>query len=501
MQPSISPNQLRRWEVVALLVLAAATALLAFANLDFPLGHHADEPLKVEFVASGEQNFHHPILLLQLARLGSRLAGADEDVEIVMVGRALSATSAVALVLIVFVLARSRRSPFTAVAAAAIVGLSPIVTVHAHYFKEDMLFTLAVTLALLAGVRAEERPTHGRLVVLGIALGLAASTKYVGALLAPLLLVRTALVAHRRGGRPLAAAALPLAVAMAVFALVNYPIFLEFGAFRTGLGFELRHMTTGHGPVAISPLAWGFAFHLLHSLLPGLTFPVGVLALASLLAHLFTWPRISGAERLLVLTTLLFYLSAELSPTKPFPDFMRYMLPVVPPLAILVSTAVGRAAAANRKLGRIAALVLAAAVAWSGVVSVRLVAGIEPDTRTLALRWLEKHQEPWRGETFTPDPRPLPSVALVDVDAMAKEGSRYLVASSFLYDQAFVGCRSGPCDGRLKVYFDGYQRLFSYPYTEIRPHYRTFAFSNPVLRIVDIGGARSSVGDESVSDE
>lgn len=28
--------------------------------------------------------------------------------------------------------------------------------------------------------------------------------------------------------------------------------------------------------------------------------------------------------------------------------------------------------------------------------------------------------------------------------------------------------------------------LYSYPYTEIKPAYKTFAFSNPVIRIIDI---------------
>jgi len=65
--------------------------------------------------------------------------------------------SGVALVLVIFVLARRQLSPLAAVAPAAVIGLSPIVTVHAHYFKEDMLLTLGVALALLAGVRAEAR--------------------------------------------------------------------------------------------------------------------------------------------------------------------------------------------------------------------------------------------------------------------------------------------------------------------------------------------------------
>jgi hypothetical protein len=312
--------------------------------------------------------------------------------------------------------------------------------------------------------------------------------------MAPLLVGRVVLAAARAGNRPLRAALLPLGVAVAVFGAINYPAVLDPGAFWNGLGFEIRHMSSGQGPVTISPLDWGFAFHLLHSLLPGLTIPIALFGVGGLVAHLLAWPRVRSTERLLVLTALLFYFSAELSPTKPFPDFMRYMLPVVPPLAVLAASAISRALAANRRLGRLAAVALAAAIAWSGFVSLRLVVGLTHDTRTDALAWLDEQGDPWIGELFTPADDPLPSVALVDIEEERSEGIRFVVSSSFLYEQAFIGCRSGRCDGRLKAYYDGYQRLFSYPYTEIRPDFRTFAYSNPVIRIVDIRSQPAPAG-------
>ena len=475
-------------EVAALLLLVVACAVLDFSHLDFPLGYHSDEPRKVSLLVEGRQEFFHPILLLQLAHLGCALIGAVDPVQIVLVGRTVSALSGVALVLAVFLLARRRLSPRAALAAAAIVGLSPIVTMHAHYFKEDMLLTLTLVLALLAGVWAEERVTGARLVALGVALGLAASSKYIGALLAPLLLVRAALAARRQGGRPIAAAGLALGVGIAAFSLVNYPLFLAPGTFRDGLRFELRHMTTGHGPVVISPLDWGFAFHLLYSLLPGLTAPLAFIALAALLVHLLGWSRVSSEDRLLVLTALLFYFSAELSPTKPHPDFMRYMLPVVPPLALLAVHAVVRAATTRRALGSIVGVALAGAIGWSALTSVRLVAGMAYDTRAEAERWLDEHGEPWKGEWFTPAADPVVSVAVLDPEEERRAGTRYLVASSFMYERALLMCRRGRVDERLQPYCDGYRRLFRYPYFEIRPAYRSFAFSNPVIRIVDLSG-------------
>lgn len=54
------------------------------------------------------------------------------------------------------------------------------------------------------------------------------------------------------------------------------------------------------------------------------------------------------------------------------------------------------------------------------------------------------------------------------------------VASSFHYDRYQLGTK-------LQNQRDaGYEFLFRYPYAEIRPDYKSFAFSNPVLRIVDL---------------
>ena len=54
-----------------------------------------------------------------------------------------------------------------------------------------------------------------------------------------------------------------------------------------------------------------------------------------------------------------------------------------------------------------------------------------------------------------------------------------------MYERAFLVCERGPC-GELRPYYEGYRRLFRYSYFEIRPEYRSFAFSNPVIRIVDL---------------
>ena len=63
----------------------------------------------------------------------------------------------------------------------------------------------------------------------------------------------------------------------------------------------------------------------------------------------------------------------------------------------------------------------------------------------------------------------------------------FLVASSFQYDRYLYGATLH--DQRPVVYkFAGaYRKLFSsYPYLEFAPAYRSFAFSNPTVRVIDI---------------
>ncbi len=69
-----SENKQQLWKSYGLLVgICICSFILFIANNDFPLYFHADELKKLNFVLSGEQDFKHPVLLLQLARLANLL--------------------------------------------------------------------------------------------------------------------------------------------------------------------------------------------------------------------------------------------------------------------------------------------------------------------------------------------------------------------------------------------------------------------------------------------
>jgi hypothetical protein len=66
--------------------------------------------------------------------------------------------------------------------------------------------------------------------------------------------------------------------------------------------------------------------------------------------------------------------------------------------------------------------------------------------------------------------------------------------SSFNYERFFIGAEWWGQQPKVYKTHKKYMQLFSYPYREIIPAYKTFAFSNPVIRIIDIRDPVSQAG-------
>ncbi|HYN40654.1 MAG TPA: phospholipid carrier-dependent glycosyltransferase, partial [Thermoanaerobaculia bacterium] len=287
--------------------------------------------------------------------------------------------------------------------AAAALAVAPLHVATSHYLKEDVPLTLWTTLALLAALRLAAGRAEGRPVQVAIACGLAVSTKYVGVL--TLLLVPAAdwlRSADGAGWRPRLARALrrgavAALAAAAIFLLLN-PWFL---ADRQRLGQELRFeashgLVEGHRAVRSGPWRTWWSFHLRRSLLPGATAPLLIAGLAGLV--LLTRRR-GGPARLLPIAALGWYLAHEASPLKPppFPD--RYMVPLLPLIAVGAATAIQRLAGIPRRPGRpVRPLILTAAtmllLAAPALRSLELVAAMSSDTRLAARAWILGHLLP-----------------------------------------------------------------------------------------------------------
>src|SRR5262249_55685914 len=156
--------------------------------------------------------------------------------------------------------------------AAFIVATSPIVVVHAHYFKEDMLQTVCISAALLLLIKCCERPTWIHGVGLGLCSGLAMSAKYPSILLLGLFIVAPVVAGRRKAWAYYGTLAVALTISANVFLLINWPLVDDLSRFQRGAAFELHHALTGH-TLRTYAVAFGFSFHLFNSLVPGITWP------------------------------------------------------------------------------------------------------------------------------------------------------------------------------------------------------------------------------------
>ena len=173
----------KAWPLAAILLLSASFNLW---HINFPLGYHIDEPVKVDFIKQGTQNFNHPILMLQLVRTANLAFGFAADQHVVVLGRSILALCATATVFVSYLLARRVVRPMPALIVAAGVAVSPTLVIHAHYLKEDTLLTLWLMVSLFAFLKFIDLSTWRSAVCLGLAWGLALSSHYKAILLVPL---------------------------------------------------------------------------------------------------------------------------------------------------------------------------------------------------------------------------------------------------------------------------------------------------------------------------
>ena len=475
---------------LALLAVVLAGALRLYSlHADFPLGLHPDEKRKARAARDAAPEFFHPHALYHATRLAASAAGARSLQEIAEAGRAASAWFGVGLVAASFALFRRGLARPTALAATAVVAATPILAVHAHYLKEDVCFAFATTLALVALVAFERTRSRRALVALGLATGFAIASKYTGVVLFAVYaaIPLAAEVRDRRAWyRTLGAVA---ALALGVFAGVDAALFAERAAFVAGFAHELRHALRGHD-FAIGAPGQLFAFHLRQSLVPGVG--VGVTGAALAGAAYAARRGAPAIDRVLAVAFAGFYLAIELAPIKPFPDFMRYALPLAPLAVYFAARAADVLAArvAPRAAWAAAALLLALGTP-AALRAARLVAALGDDTRFAAgarVRALpgpvvaDDYSVAWRNAPH-PDLAGPPLFDRSDTDLAS---ARWAVTSSFRWERFHYGEDLAPADARVQRAAAGYRALFACPYEEIRAPEGPFAFSNPTIRIVDL---------------
>lgn len=500
-------NITRRWSAAILLVVIATAGFLNFWNNDFPIWLHADEHKKVRFVLESRQDFLHPILLLQLTRLANLIPQFDRDLDVARLGRSVSAVAGIAVVAGIYVLLKRAVPDRFALLGAFLAAVCPTLAIHSHYFKEDMVFAACMVWALVFYLRFLDVPNIATAVSLGLFAGLAGASHYKSALLIPLLAVYPLLAPRNRATsdwlswlrRVYALGMLAVVIATDVFAIVDYPLFGNTGVFLRGLQFEGTHSLDGHVGIRIFAGPQWYLYHWRYSVIPGMTLGLATVGLLSLLLSLSTWRLRGDTERLLALLSVAYYLVAEFSPSKPPPDECRYMIPVVIGLICFATLGIAECWSGFRKLRVALGPIVLALVGSAAYDTVQLLRNIDSDTRLSVLTHVDPGSSrviftKYTGEEDWWDP---------SVDDFLRGFVDYVVASSFDYDRyLFAESLRGQSDDVYKTASE-YRRLFSYSYREIRPKYRSFAFSNPVVRIVDLrsGSSRAAVECRLVSTE
>ncbi|MHB1293512.1 MAG: ArnT family glycosyltransferase [Anaerolineae bacterium] len=165
---------------------------------------------------------------------------------VVLVGRVLSAMCGALLALPVFHSARRLSgSKMGGLAAAFLAAVSPTSVSSSHFIHPDAHVTLCVLLTFWFALQILERGALRDYVWTGIALGLAASSKYNGGV-AVLLPVGAHLLRRGWAGLRDGRLYLGLAVAGAVFLLTNPYAVLDYQHFVADVLGEFRHYQTGH---------------------------------------------------------------------------------------------------------------------------------------------------------------------------------------------------------------------------------------------------------------
>jgi 4-amino-4-deoxy-L-arabinose transferase-like glycosyltransferase len=401
----------RHWPLLPIAALALALRLV---NLDYGLpGHpHPDEWRVVRPAArmarAAELDLHPGFFnypALQMVLLGASLRVADAfsppapgepfrevAVRDLRVARRVTAAFGLATVLVTYALGLLVGGRTTAVLAALFLAVAPYHALDSHYTNVDVPMTLWLVAAAGAALVFARRRRRGWLLAAGACLGLATATKYTALAAAPLL--PAACLAARRAGEGLwrsLAPAVPALALMLVFFAAGAPYtFLDFEGFRAGLQEEQVHMGEGHVGFDLAPRGWIYRRGV-HQLAAGLPFALGVplylLALGGL-AGLARRPRAPG----LVLAAAVLPVFALL--VVPEVVFLRYLLPLLPFLAVAAAGFTAWALGRGRRAAWLGGTALAATLLYTTAFTASQLRSLEPQNGALASDWIREHVPP-----------------------------------------------------------------------------------------------------------
>lgn len=273
--------------------------------------------------------------------------------------------------------------------AGTILCVAPLHVQHSHFATVDVPSTLFIALALgFAGSIYRHGHTKDYILA-GLMAGFAAGTKYNAGLVVLSPIAAHFLRSDLRGSYSRLRGLVVIGVsAIAAFIFSTPGCLLDTQRFIHGLHYELLHSASGHGLV-FAGTGNGFTYTFWHSLVPGLGIALACLFVISLVAAAIARDRSALTIGAFVLPYLVAISASQVR-------FARYILPLLPGIAILVAWTVvaGRDKLCNtgllRKLGRASLLTLCSigvVIALITSLSLNLALSSE-DPRDKAARWI-----------------------------------------------------------------------------------------------------------------
>jgi 4-amino-4-deoxy-L-arabinose transferase-like glycosyltransferase len=455
----------RRHRLLLSLMTAGLVVRLWDLAANLPVMHHPDEPANltvIEHIAHGDPNphfFNYPSLFLYLQSavsldgplLGWLIPGDRAvlpvanamgsafapSVYTVLVHRALSVACGVALVGVVWAIARKTVAGTVGPAVAAgLVALSPDLIEHSRYVTPDIVATLVIALGVLAALHVFESGSARSYLLAGAAVGLATSAKYNAALVA-VAVVAAFLVRflQTREWRSLGHLVLSGVAALVAFLLTTPYALLDRAAFLAGVEFERAHYATGHAGMDGDTPAF-YAGVLLRN--EGAITVPALIGIGLLLAG-------SRVQRHLAAVLLAFPLVyAAFVFSMPVRN-ERTIMVVLPVLAVFAGYAVSVVAARTkarqprtwqRPVAAVGAGALAVAVlcgVWSG-----LTVNSVHDARVQASKWVADNLPAGSSilvESYSPwiDPQTFHVTGRMSLLGEVPEGTDYVVASEAMF--------------------------------------------------------------------
>jgi len=410
-----------------------------------------------------------------------------------LAGRIVSATAGTISVFITYLIARRLYRQQFAVLAAFLLAAFPLHITCSRYLKEDALLVMFILLCAWLVIKAAQDGKRRYLLLAGFIAGVASGTKYSGLLLGAVVCIAPWL---RSGSlRPdwqfLKTACFALALMPLGFLLTTPYSLLDFNHFWRDFNSERHHMLRGH-TANIDPWSQLWMYQLWYSIRPGISLFVTVISLVGAGVIIV---RKKVYEYYLLFIILLFYLPAEFVNAKPAPQPERYIMPILPFMALCTASLV--VFLNNKKMKMMAVTVTFLTIITPTWWSLKLTSEVVRDTRATMLSWINENIPP--GSRIAIDWKPyepkldsrrfkvtyLPRekiLAKLNPRSLSESGQNYLLLSSLWYSRYFIQPNADKA-GRSILR----QAFKTLPILKITaPEYGTYGFHNPVILLFSV---------------